>query len=221
MMATCAVGHRQRQIKEKQAEELLANQQVEYERQQHLQEKKRRADEQKKEEERQKKMEEEIRKATAAEAAVTAQVVSPSTSGQQDRADPAINDHFASIMQGEKEVKISEKDERDVNERDVTQSPIKNKQKKSYVETATTAAPPAAKAKNFSTSFDSHIHKHQRVIVEASIKLTEANPMQEFIVNLQKLLKNGQLVDKFFAFSPVNPTGERRKFTSHRAYQPI
>ncbi len=112
-------------------EELLANQQVEYERQQHLQEKKRHTDEQKKEEERQKKMEEEIRKeAATAEAATTAQVVSPGKSGQQDRADPAINDHLASMMQGEKEVETSEKDERDVNERDVTQSPIKNKQKK-------------------------------------------------------------------------------------------
>jgi hypothetical protein len=55
MMATRAVGHRQCQIKEKQAEELLANQLVEYERQKHLQEKKRRTDEQKKEEEQQKK----------------------------------------------------------------------------------------------------------------------------------------------------------------------
>jgi hypothetical protein len=35
------------------------------------------------------------------------------------------------MMQGEKEVEISEKDERDVNKRDVTQSPVKNKQKKS------------------------------------------------------------------------------------------
>ena len=80
MMATRAAGHRQRQIKEKQAEELLANQQVEYEHQQHLQEKKRNADEQKKEEEWQKKMKEEIRRAAAAEAAATAQVVSPGES---------------------------------------------------------------------------------------------------------------------------------------------
>ncbi len=156
-------------------------------------------------------MEEEICKFTTADAAATAQVVSPSKSGQQDRADPAINDHFASIMQGEKEVEISEKDERDVNKRDVAQSPIKNKQKKSYVKTATTVAPPAAKAKNFSTSFDSHIHKHQRVIVEAYIKLMGANPTQEFIVNLQELLKNGQLVDKFFAFSPVKPNKGEKK----------
>jgi hypothetical protein len=211
MMVTRAAGHHQRQIKEEQAEELLANQQVEYEHQQHLQEKKWHTDEQKKEEEWQTKMEEEIRKAPAAEAAATAQVVSPSKSGQQDRADPAINDHLASMMQGEKEVKISEKDERDVNVRDVTQSPIKNKQKKSYVETATTAAPPAVKAKNVWTSFDSHIYKHQRVIVEASIKLTGANPMQEFIVNLQELLKNGQLVDKYFAFSPVKPDRGEKK----------
>jgi hypothetical protein len=211
MMATRAAGHRQCQIKEKQAEELLANQQVEYERQQHLQEKKRHADEQKKEEEQQKKREEEVRRAAAAAAAAAAQVVSPGESGQQDRADPAINDHLPSVMQGEKEVEISEKNERDVNKRDATQSPVKNKQKKSYVETATSAAPPAAKAKNVSTSFDSYIHKHQHVIVEASIKLTGANLTQEFIVNLQELLKNGQLVNKFFAFSPVKPNGGEKK----------
>ncbi len=35
--------------------------------------------------------------------------------------------------------------------------------------------------------------------------------MQEFIVNLQELLKNGQLVDKFFAFSPVKPDGGEKK----------
>ena len=123
-------------------------------------------------------MEEVICRAATAAAAAAVEVVSPGESGQQDRADPAINDHLASMKQGEKEVKISEKDERDVYERDATQSPIKNKQKKSYVETAMSAAPPAAKAKNISTSFDSHIHKHQRVIVEASIKLTGANPTQ-------------------------------------------
>ena len=87
-------------------------------------------------------------------------------------------------MQGGMEVETSEE-----GERDGSQSPLKNKQKKKYVETTATA-PPVAKVKKVSTSFDSHIHKHQCVMVEASIKLTGANPTQEFIVNLQKLLKN-------------------------------
>ena len=48
-------------------------------------------------------------------------------------------------------------------------------------------------------------------MVEASIKLTGANPTQEFIVNLQEFLKNGQLVDKSFAFSPVKSDGRDKK----------
>ncbi len=114
-------------------------------------------------------------------------------------------DHRASMTQGKMEVETTEN-----KGRDGIQSPIKNKQKKSYVETAA-AAPPAAKTMNLSTSFDSHIHKHQQVIVEASIKLMGANLMQEFIFYLQELLKNGQLVDKFFAFSPVKPDGGEKK----------
>ncbi len=117
---------------------------AEHEFQQCLQEKKRRAEEQKKEEELQKQKEEESRKAAAtAEAAATAQVVSPGKAGKQDRADPAINDHLASMMQGEMEVETPEN-----KGRDRTQSPVKNKQKKSYVETAA-MAPPAAKTRTF------------------------------------------------------------------------
>jgi hypothetical protein len=115
---------------------------------------------------------------------------------------------LVSMMQGGMEVETSEE-----GKRDGSQSPLKNKQKKTYVET-TAAAPPAVKVKNVSTSFDSHIHKHQRVMVEASIKLTGANPTQEFIVNIQKLLKNGQLVDKSFTFSPVK--SDRRDKTIHK-----
>jgi hypothetical protein len=48
-------------------------------------------------------------------------------------------------------------------------------------------------------------------MVKASIKLMGANPTQEFIVNLQELLKNGQPVDKSFAFSPVKSDGGDKK----------
>jgi hypothetical protein len=97
--------------------------------------------------------------------------------------------------------------------RDEMQSPVKSKQKKSYAESAATAPPvaPVAKAKGVTTSFDSHIHKHQHVIVEASIKLTGAKPTQEFIMNPQELLKYGQLVDKIFAFCPVKFDGGEKK----------
>jgi hypothetical protein len=48
-------------------------------------------------------------------------------------------------------------------------------------------------------------------MVEASIKLTGSNLTQEFIVNLQELLTNGQLVNKSFAFSPVKSDGGDKK----------
>ncbi len=73
---------------------------MERECQQRLQEKKRRAEERKKEEEQQKQREEEACKAAAmVEAAAAAQVVSPGKPGQQDRTDPSINNHLASMMQ--------------------------------------------------------------------------------------------------------------------------
>ncbi len=53
-------------------------------------------------------------------------------------------------------------------------------------------------------SIDQHVHKYPRVIIEAGISLSQADPFQEFICNLQHLLKNGQLVDPKFAFCPVN-----------------
>jgi hypothetical protein len=56
------------------------------------------------------------------------------------------------------------------------------------------------KVKSVKTSFDSYIHKHSRLIIEPSMKLSGATSVQEFIVNLQELLKNSQLVDKMFAF---------------------
>jgi hypothetical protein len=54
-------------------------------------------------------------------------------------------------------------------------------------------------------------HTHPRVVVEASIKLTGAAPVQDFIVNFQELLKNGQFVDKMFAFCPIDPEGTDKK----------
>jgi hypothetical protein len=93
---------------------MRAQQQVDEECQQHLQEKKRHAEEQKKEEELQKEKEVETRKTVAtAEVAATAHVLSPGKSGQQDRADPAINNHLVSMMQGGMEDETSEEGKRD------------------------------------------------------------------------------------------------------------
>jgi hypothetical protein len=60
-------------------------------------------------------------------------------------------------------------------------------------------------------SIDAHKHTHLQVIVKASIKLTGSAPVQDFIVNLQELLKNGQFVNKMFAFCPIEPDGTDKK----------
>jgi hypothetical protein len=58
---------------------------------------------------------------------------------------------------------------------------------------------------------DTHVHNFPQVLAEASVILRSETPVQEFIINLQELLKNGQLVDKKFAFCPVNNDGQVKK----------
>jgi hypothetical protein len=58
---------------------------------------------------------------------------------------------------------------------------------------------------------DNHIHNAPRVLVEASMQLKGDAPVQKFIVNLQELLKNGQLVDKHFALCPIKEDGRTKK----------
>jgi hypothetical protein len=48
-------------------------------------------------------------------------------------------------------------------------------------------------------------------LVEASIALKGDNPELDIMTSLQKLLKNGQIVDKNFAFCPVTPDGGTKK----------
>ena len=50
-----------------------------------------------------------------------------------------------------------------------------------------------------------------RTLAEASVQLNGDSPVQEFIVNLQELLKNCQLVDKSFAFCLVKENGQDKK----------
>ena len=64
-------------------------------------------------------------------------------------------------------------------------------------------------------SIDQYVHKYLRVIVEAGISLSQADPFQEFVSNLQHLLKNGQLVDSKFAFCPVNQESKDKKIFDH------
>ena len=92
-------------------------------------------------------------------------------------------------------------------------SPGKSKQEKITFPEAT-ATKPVLKPpiKSAKMNFDDLKHKNLWFIVEAcSIKLTGSAPMQDFIMNLQVLLKNGQLVDKMFAFCPIDLDGTDKK----------
>jgi hypothetical protein len=52
-------------------------------------------------------------------------------------------------------------------------------------------------------------------VVGTIIKLTEANPFQEFFVSLQSLLKKGQLVDLHIAFSPIKANSRDKRIHKH------
>ena len=89
----------------------------------------------------------------------------------------------------------------------------KSKQKKITFPEAT-ATKPVLKPpiKSAKTNFIALKHKNSQVIVEACyIKLTGSAPIQDFIMNLQELLKNGQLADKMFAFCPIDLDGTDKK----------
>jgi hypothetical protein len=88
--------------------------------------------------------------------------------------------------------------------------PIKSKQKTFFVK-VTASKPTNPKDKSITTRINTHSHKYPRVIVEASIILSGVTPVQEFIVNLQELLKNRQLVDKIFTFCLINLEGADKK----------
>ncbi len=132
-------------------------------------------------------------------------VVSPTIQMEADALDPLINSHLADMMQG-----VAEEDAADDGEDQ--RSPAKSKQM-SFTFAEATASKPTIQptAKSVKTSINAHKHTHPQVIVEASIKLTGSAPVQDFIVNLQELLKNGQFVDKMFAFCPIDPYGMDKK----------
>ena len=124
----------------------------------------------------------------------------------EDRADPSINSHLMDMMQGSSEEGAAEDDGED------QRFPVKSKQKKITFAEATAAKPvlkPAIKSPK--PPIEAHKHTYPRTIVDASIKLTGSTPVQDFIVHLQELLKNGLMVDKTFAFCPINPNGSDKK----------
>jgi hypothetical protein len=58
---------------------------------------------------------------------------------------------------------------------------------------------------------DNHVHNFPRILMKVSIELKGESPIQEFILSLQELLKNGQMVDKNFAFCLVKQDGGTKK----------
>jgi hypothetical protein len=108
---------------------------------------------------------------------------------EEDRADPSIISHLSDMMQGgsEEDAAGNEEEQR---------SPAKSRQKKITFAEAT-ASKPALKPtiKPPKPAFEAHSHTNPWTIVKASIKLTGSAPVQDFIVNLQELLKNGQMSD--------------------------
>ena len=137
------------------------------------------------------------RNADAASAAdsVTAQLISPSKPNPMEvkMEDPDLNKTLFQFMTGGRE-----EDNEGTN-----CSPPKKKPKKStkVVEKPIPTAKHAVKSALKAGFNNSHVHNFPRILVEVSIKLKGKTPVQEFIICLQELLKNGQMVDKNFAFS--------------------
>jgi hypothetical protein len=203
-MSTCKQTEKVRLQSKKKAAEAALKMQMGKGKLKRLEEKKARDAERMQEEELQKKAEDEQRKLQAS-MVTESTVVSPPTQMEEDRADPSINSHLSDMMQGGSE-------EDAAGNKEEQRSPEKSKQKK-ITFTEATVSKPALKPtiKPLKPAFKAHSHTNPRTIVEASIKLTGSAPVQDFIVNLQELLKNGQMVDKMFAFCLINPDGTDKK----------
>jgi hypothetical protein len=90
-----------------------------------------------------------------------------------------------------------------------SRSPPKQKKKASQtIPSSKTTNVPGKKAH---TIINTHVHKYPCTILDGAIELKDANPFQEYIVALQNLLKNGQLVDPHFAFCPIKANGGDKK----------
>ncbi len=118
---------------------------------------------------------------------------------------PDITTLFSDMMQGNTETKEGENIDPEI------RSPPKNKQKNNAPALKPSTTTVAASEKSVHTKNDKHMYKFSCVVVEASIKLSNDNPVHEFIVALQNVLTNGQLVNPLFAFSPIKIVGPEKK----------
>jgi len=206
IMSTCQQTERARLLSEKKKAKTALKLQMEKGQLKREEEKKKQDAERKQEEELWKIAKAEQRKLQASTIKEASVVSPPSQMDVEDRADPSINSHLMDMMQGISEEGAAEDDGDD------QRSPVKSKQKKINFAEATATKPvlkPAIKSPK--PSIEAHKHTYPRTIVDASIKLTGSTPVQDFIVRLQELLKNGLMVDKTFAFCPINPNGSDKK----------
>ncbi len=92
-------------------------------------------------------------------------------------------------------------------------SPLKKQPKKPSSTTAKSTTLIKNKVKSaLKASFsNTHVHNFPQVLAEASVTMRSETPMQEFIIDLQELLKNGQLVDKNYAYCLVKNDGWMKK----------
>ena len=161
------------QQQEKKAAEAALQQKLEQTSLKRQEEKKKRGSEHMQEEEQWKQAEAE--KCKAKEAVVAeATVVSSTTQMEFNKEEPSINAHLADEKQGgvDDEVGGDEKEQH---------LPIKSKQKTTFAEVTSSKPATKPKAKSAKTNIDTHTHRHLRVIVQASIKLSGATPVEEFI----------------------------------------
>ena len=195
---------------ERQAAEMALQQKMEAERKKRHLEKQKRKEERQREEDERKRREDEERRNSATQKEADAPknkqgvTVSPNDLEEMDIEPerPGLIKNLFGVMFGEEGESPSPTD----------RSPPKNKAKKNSGGTVSLTGDRASRgiaSKNaiksaLKTSFkESHVHNHPRTLVEASIELRGETPMQEFVVSLQELLKNGQMVDKSFAYCPV------------------
>ncbi len=179
--------------------ELVLHRKIEEERAKHQQEKQRHKEEHRKEEESRKQLKDAKKMqhnadATAAMDSVTAQLISPSKPNPTEVEMEDLNlkkNLFQSMTGG------GEEDDEGANH-----SPPKNKPKKSTkaVEKPIPTVKHAVKSALKAGFNESHIHNFPRILVEAFIELKGKSPVQEFIVCLQELLKNGQMANKNFTY---------------------
>ncbi len=203
MMVTRA--ERECQMREKQEAQMEGIQKMEEQRLQRI-DKKKEWDRLRKEEEEARKRDEDKNKPIEQEGQSNlenvAAAVSPnptdSDTMEDEAPDPAINLHLKEMMQGI-EGKVEGGKDRE--------SRTPPKQKKKASQTTPSAKTTNSPGKKAHTIIDTHVHKFPWTILDGAIKLKDANPFQEYIITLQNLLKNGQLVDSHFAFCPIKANG--------------